>query len=246
LDNASGVVASLTWSSAGVHIYGTTTTGTINNGGPISTGSLTTTGDASVGGNLSTTGTLTAGNTTVQNLTSGPGTVNGDLSVSGKFLLANNELFQTGTWTPIAGKISNTFTRISSNDQWVNNWWSKIGNIVSVSILYTANCSTSTNDSGLGFALLGLPFPAKGTVTVLSGPRTNFPGTSNDIIAMVVNATSDSILVGGGPYISTGTEVIVYTSVGNAANGVAYTPSGIFTSGGSSLVIQVAMTYMTP
>jgi len=165
-----------------------------------------------------------------------------DLSVTGHFNLNGSELYQTGQWTPTAGEIAapSTYTRLSSSEQYFYNDWTKIGNVVTVSLSMVFNASAGT--SGQGFCIMGLPFPTKTSLTFLPASTNNYTGTSNGILSLGVRPPAANVTLAGGTYHPTGNEVIYYSGLGSSTDA----PAGTITSGESGLWIEFTATYLTP
>lgn len=177
-----------------------------------------------------------------QNVTvTGTSTFNSDVSVTGHFNLNGSELYQTGQWTPTAGQFSaTTYSRLSSSEQYFYNDWSKVGNVVTVSLSMVFNSSGGA--SGQGFCLMGLPFPAKSPVTFLPSSTNNYTGTLNGVLSLGIRPTGANVSLAGGTYHATGLEVIYYSGLGGGSDAVA----GTITSGESGLWIEFTATYLTP
>ena len=92
---------------------------------------------------------------------------------------------------------------------------------------------------------MGLPFPAKTSLTFLPASPNNYPGTGEGVISLGIRPPAANVVLAGGTYHPTGFEVIYYSGLGQttdvpiaAYTGTGQTPTGLW--------IEFTATYLTP
>jgi hypothetical protein len=127
--------------------------------------------------------------------------------------------FDTGTWTPKVYQFfqDGTTSEAGSSYGYSQNVWTKIGNVVTVSMNLNYAKTTTTATSAVCF-ISDLPYPFYGDAMVTSSADSNFTGLSNPYYMRC--ATAGTTIHTGGfadHYTCTGNEIIFYGANWNYA-----------------------------